>query len=295
MFDSSVLETATGLIFLFLGVALVTMTVQEAIASLVSLRARTLRSGLKQLMGDVDAAGSFYKQLTGHPIIAPTEKPPSYISAQQFSTAVLDILGVTGTFAARATDAASRAQQTLAIAIGNMPRSRVQQALQSLLRVGEDDIAHFEGRVQQWFDQAMDRLSGEYKRLSQAVSFVIAGSIVFTLRIDAIGIGQALWSEPALRSKINDLATRYLQNAAGDVHGATQIPLSDLAPALANFGVTPLWTDWHLGTLTIFGCAITTLAAMLGAPFWFDILQRVANLRSTGRVPDRAPAPLTPN
>jgi hypothetical protein len=59
------------------------------------------------------------------------------------------------------------------------------------------------------------------------------------------------------------------------------------------------WSKWgstyaqdprvpHDGTevwLKIAGLLLTALALTLGAPFWFDLLNRVANLRSSGNRP----------
>jgi hypothetical protein len=34
------------------------------------------------------------------------------------------------------------------------------------------------------------------------------------------------------------------------------------------------------------GWLVTAAAALFGAPFWFDLLQRLVNLRGTGTKPD---------
>ena len=39
------------------------------------------------------------------------------------------------------------------------------------------------------------------------------------------------------------------------------------------------------GGLTIFGWLLTAFAVCLGAPFWFDMLNRLVNLRGTGANP----------
>jgi len=38
----------------------------------------------------------------------------------------------------------------------------------------------------------------------------------------------------------------------------------------------------------IVGWLATILAIMMGAPFWFDILNKISNLRSTGKKPDES-------
>ena len=45
--------------------------------------------------------------------------------------------------------------------------------------------------------------------------------------------------------------------------------------------------DW--GWLAkLIGIAITVIAIMMGAPFWFDVLNKISNLRGTGNRPDVA-------
>ena len=48
-------------------------------------------------------------------------------------------------------------------------------------------------------------------------------------------------------------------------------------------GNAPGTSDWLIKLL---GLAITIAAAALGAPFWFDALNRLVNLRNTGKIPE---------
>jgi hypothetical protein len=49
----------------------------------------------------------------------------------------------------------------------------------------------------------------------------------------------------------------------------------------------PPWKhDWKQLLLSILGCLLTALAGSLGAPFWFDLLKKVANLRGSGPKPE---------
>lgn len=45
-----------------------------------------------------------------------------------------------------------------------------------------------------------------------------------------------------------------------------------------------VWAKW--GIMHLFGWTISFLAISLGAPFWFDVLNRFMNLRNAGRAPD---------
>jgi hypothetical protein len=43
--------------------------------------------------------------------------------------------------------------------------------------------------------------------------------------------------------------------------------------------------------LKVLGLAFTAIAASLGAPFWFDLLNKFITVRSTGKAPEEAPKP----
>jgi hypothetical protein len=44
-------------------------------------------------------------------------------------------------------------------------------------------------------------------------------------------------------------------------------------------------TDW---VSKLAGLLITTIAVSMGAPFWFELLNKVVNLRTAGKKPDEA-------
>jgi hypothetical protein len=46
------------------------------------------------------------------------------------------------------------------------------------------------------------------------------------------------------------------------------------------------WLRWHF-----IGCFITGVALSLGAPFWFDLLNKLVNLRSAGKKPEPGTEP----
>jgi hypothetical protein len=45
-------------------------------------------------------------------------------------------------------------------------------------------------------------------------------------------------------------------------------------------GMTP--SDW---VIKVLGWIVTALAVSLGAPFWFDLLKKLVNIRSSGNQP----------
>jgi len=51
--------------------------------------------------------------------------------------------------------------------------------------------------------------------------------------------------------------------------------------------ITTAWGDKTGAFTTILGWTMTTAALTLGAPFWFDTLQKFVNLRGAGDKPKR--------
>ena len=100
MFDSTVLDLATGMIFCFLTASLTTGAVVEAISSMIGWRSKTLLTGVKQLLNDEDMSG-LAKQLYSHALInprgpgdrAPEMHRPAYIDCELFAHAMMDKIG----------------------------------------------------------------------------------------------------------------------------------------------------------------------------------------------------------
>jgi hypothetical protein len=65
---------------------------------------------------------------------------------------------------------------------------------------------------------------------------------------------------------------------------------ANLMPAHLTAGQKAYWL-W-LGS-KLLGLIITALAVSLGAPFWFDLLNKVMNIRGTGVKPEEKPLPVT--
>ncbi|HEY0106985.1 MAG TPA: hypothetical protein VGB91_12950, partial [Rhizomicrobium sp.] len=180
MFDSRVLETAIGVAFVFLAFSLITTAIQEFLASAIKLRAATLQAGLKSMLTQGQNGLNFYRKVIGHPLIAPDGKSPSYISAQQFSDGVLHVLSSGGTIPSTV--------DSLRLVVANLPDAPYKTVLLGLFRDGEARVEQFETRLQNWFDQSMDRVSGDYKRISQYLSLGIGAALAVLFQVNAIAV-----------------------------------------------------------------------------------------------------------
>ena len=301
------LDVAIGVIFGFLVVSLVASTVLEALSSALKWRANDLRQGVQQLVGDPAFTG-LALQLYGHAAINPRgtqsasqkgANAPAYIPSQQFATALMDIVELSGT--APEIDAALQR----AIATGPLSGNpRLQILLTGIVQRSQGDLKQIETALGAWFDSGMDRLSGAYKRKTQLVSFLVALGLSVLLNVDSIHIAHVLWEQPNLADSLKvPPADDAKPNAAATAASADDAAARAIAEMDRHLPVG--WTDEltarapttdPLGWVSrVLGWFITATATLFGAPFWFDTLQSVVRLKGTGPSPmektkDRAAA-----
>lgn len=75
---------------------------------------------------------------------------------------------------------------------------QISELLQGIIDRTLGDPVRIKAELESWFDNAMDRLSGVYKRWMQFLSFVVALVLAIAFNIDAIRVTKALWQQPTL-------------------------------------------------------------------------------------------------
>jgi hypothetical protein len=298
MFGSTILDLAIGLIFTFLIVSLVTSAATETVASALSWRSNTLLQGIKDMLNDPQFNG-LALALYNHGLVNPQSSgnaaneaqlsaQPSYIDKKQFADAVIDLTGVV----AGANVADMQAKINAAV-----PDPQVRGVLNSIVARAGADIDDVRTGIADWFDNAMDRVSGVYKRKTQWWSLGIGLVLVIALNVDAIKIAQTLWDQPMLVKSLPPVSN--ITNATDALNQLQKLGLpfgwdwdhkasenqkaSGDQKAPGDTPPAPKWWSAPLGWgSTIFGWLITAVATLFGAPFWFDTLQRFVQLRGTG-------------
>jgi hypothetical protein len=179
----------------------------------------------------------------------------------------------------------------VAAAVEQLPDA-LRKPLAVFVRDATGDLERFRGNLERWFDDAMDRVSGFYKRKVQLAVLAYAILVTAALNIDSVAFATRLWTDDLVRSAAvaaaerqqqgqDPSATRLLEEVRGldlPLGWSAADPLRDPPSGLAGW------------LLKLLGLAVTVLALTLGAPFWFDVLSRVARLRSTGPPPPPASA-----
>ena len=226
MTNFTALEVVIGLAFVYFVLALVCSAVAETISSLQRRRAKMLVEGIENLFSGsntiTDEGRDLAKLFWSHPLvqalIRPRRGPPSHatpnpqkhaevsqadgegpasIPARTFVSALID-LGARNTDLAKqaAADAAKLAgvlsKLKLVDAINGVPSAPLRQALLAIY----NEVNVFRRAAEDWYDDAMDRVSGWYKRHIQAMIWIIAVLVALLLNVDTVQIATTLWKYP---------------------------------------------------------------------------------------------------
>ena len=296
MFGSEILEVAIGMGILYLTLSLVCSAITEAIARAFAMRSGTLRSGISNLLGDPegkDFANAFYN----HPLIKGLYRQswfdklirrdgkPSYISSRVFGLALFDTLTPTGE------TAEGKSFSDVRRAVVKIDNDDLRRALLVCMDAADGDLDRARANVERWFDDAMERVTGWYKRKVQLIILVVAALVSVALNVDSFDVVNALWKDAALRDSVVAAAQRETGQPLGGDLDVIEDRLEELGLPL-GWGALPQGpVAW---TAKVAGLLFTTIALSLGAPFWFDLLNRVMGVGSSGRPPNMPSAPERP-
>jgi hypothetical protein len=177
--------------------------------------------------------------------------------------------------------------------------ARLKEALQTLLAASDGNLTRFRESVADWFNSAMERLSGWYKRRSQVLVFCIGLVLAGAYNIDTIQVVNQLSRDGALRTAMVSAAENQQRAGLPADAGAAQERLEAQMKVLGDLGLPLGWSSGQdtsktsladirrppvtpMGwVLKVLGLLLTALAVSLGAPFWFDVLNKIVVVRST--------------
>lgn len=236
------------------------------------------------------------KLLQGH-LIAGTAQPgekPSYVSSRNFALALFDVL-------APAAPGQSRTIEDPKNGMTNLPDTCVRTPVLALVDSAQGNADLAMQRVENWYDDTMDRVSGWYKRRAQHIIFVVGLVLCVLLNGDTLMIVHELWNDEALRSAVVSEAQE--RAGAATATSGKDDSLADVTTYIREASAPPIGWSFSVkgargvpeswGWLwKIIGILITSGAIAMGAPFWFDLLNKIVNFGLTGTPPpdSRQPA-----
>lgn len=305
------IEVAIGLAFVFFLLSTIVSALTEGIAWWTKQRAKQLEHGIFGLLGENRFAREIFKHAlvqsdARHPqkkrlgLRKAKKEKPSYVSARNFSLALIDVLAKHGE---RSDDPLQNVKNGLGeveqdaaraeSADGNDEDDEGLQALGQQLGAllggpAITELEHFRAEAEGWFDDAMDRVSGWYKRWAQWITCVLAVAVAVLLNVNAIGIAEQLANDPTVRSAVVSRAEAVAGEEQGDSKAAG-LKAEKATDQLDALGLSMGWPDGFFSGVnggTVIGWLITAIAISLGAPFWFDALGKLARLRTAGKKPE---------
>lgn len=323
MFQTPILDVAAGLLLFFLVLSLVCTSLNESISRMLQLREELLWKALTSLFqnSEDDKSATIARNILDHNLVdalSPPGKDTSFIPADVFSIAVLDLIGLNK--ADGQTEISDQLGTAKAAKSGDLGEA-VFQTLQPLAVAAGKSLDDFRQSIERWYGATMDRATALYKGQMQVVTFCVAFALCLMVNADTLMLAKALWTNPQVSAKLAAEAQTVAKlqppvNVSPTVPSAANQPSSELVTPLppelqtAKSNVFGLigWSGalpWQTGYdhanehrypadgweffLKLIGLLMTTFAACLGAPFWFDALSKVISLKNGGS-PQAAPA-----
>ena len=319
LLGSTALEVAIGLSFVYLLLALVCTSVNEWLAGLLKARSKLLKQAIQQLLAGQpsggEAPGSFLDEFYRHPLVKSMmwdDRHPSYLSARTFAAVVTDLVSRRDPQPIREPpprDPGEARRASLAKvdrSLGALAEGQVKHAVRALLPPEGGDFATLHQNLEGWFDDAMDRTSGWYKRRTQVWTVCVALLITVLTNADTLRIARHLWVDPALRESVVEEAKVRAREPRPSMEVQYKDPNNPLKPTITRrdgdavhdreqklLGELIGWKGDELQAahaaewpLRLLGWFISCVAISLGAPFWFDVLNKFINIRSAGKSPD---------
>jgi len=310
MFGSLMLDVAIGMVLVYLLLSFVAAAVREGVETLFKERSQFLQRGVTELLHDPDLTAALFS----HPQVSAlyrgdyaeamrNKQLPSYIPSRNFALALLDI-AVRGRDPNSASEAGPGAAPlslpSIRQNVSRIGNAAVQRVVLSAIDLSGGDFARAQASIESWFDSSMDRVSGWYKHRTQRILIVTGIIVAIVANVDTIRVAHSFYNDPGQRQLAIAMAGSLTKEPppgtarAGDT---TQTVRSDslsteMLHRLDGLKLPIGWPDpafpreWYM---RILGWLITGFAISFGAPFWFDLLNRMMVVRSTVKPDEKSP------
>jgi hypothetical protein len=291
MFGSGILDVAIGVIVVYLFLSLICSVITEWISKRFEMRAKNLEEGIRSLLSDPQGNGYSMKFFNHSLIKGLTQngKKPSYIPSRLFALALMDVIVPSDP------TKGSKTIGDLRKCASTLPEG-LRTTVSSLLDDAEDNLKKARENFERWFDEGMERVSGWYKRRSQKIIFACALVVTLVLNADTIFITKTLFQDPTMRAGLVAAAQEIAKQPASSTSEEAQKRIKLISEEMKRLQFPIGWTKKSLDMFNSFwqilskavGLFLTGLAVSLGAPFWFEMLNKFINLRSAGTKPEKA-------
>ncbi len=299
MFGSNILDVLIGLFLVYIVLSMMASAVNEYISNLMDKRAKDLQSFVKNLFAESAASGAagktvanFYSRISVNTQIG-SKQLPAYFNKDDFAQALFEVANIT----INAEQNLKDLRDTITAALpADSPATKV---LLNAIDRTDGTREQVSAQIEKWFDGQMDHLRNQYKKWTNYILLGIGLLVALILNVDTIRVTDALLNNPTLRDAVVEQAKLV------DPNSEKALNLPQLQAQLNNLSLPIGWPEADAPTISdanfgwwlvkkIIGILITGFAVSQGAPFWFDLLNKITNLRAAARPPDEQAARQAP-
>ncbi len=308
------IDVLLGLTVVLLALSMAVTVITQSITTMFNSRGYHLRRGLVDLLQQLDPnlTAELSKKIASgiltHPLVSGStiafggRRLGNVIHREEFTKLLMAFGSGQGTVAldAAAKDALTNALTANGVSNPGQVLNNIRQfALQlektspelssmarqnvAILHAAETDLV---GKINNWFDQTMDRTAQRFTASTRAITFVGALIVAFGLQVDTPALVNRLAADDQLRAQFVEQARALNagQQAAPAAPPNQQEEARKYREFLATYGIVKLpssegyWAGFH--DANFLGMLMTALLLSLGAPFWYSVLGRLLQLRS---------------
>lgn len=293
------LEVLVGLALVYLVFSTIASALVEAIEMALQRRGKYLEQGIGEILTAVAGTRqiSDLREFYGSPFISSlfrdsyqdgNGKLPAYIPPERFTDAVLHL--------------AREGKDTFAKFIKRME--------EVIGPAAAADVEAIRAQCIRYFNESMQRVSSWYQRYARWWLLAIGFLIASIGNIDTLQLMRTLSQDDALREQVVEEATRRTASTPTGSIGEQRIQLEEQLKLVDSLGLPIGWTQAEVCTVfqwfcpedleedaepppgsfdfiahgafwsKLLGVWLTAFALTFSAPFWFDVLNQVVNLRS---------------
>jgi hypothetical protein len=276
----------------------------EAWVDRFNYRGRFLRRMLDEIFSD-PINRDFTSLLYKHPLIAALfekgKKLPVYIPTHFFSRALVETMA---DYSEKQKIVFEQDKETLDInpviqdspqglfdkykeAVKDLKHSQLKILLHSFL-MNATNKGELLKESENWFEAYMTQGSYWYKAKMQTRLFIVSIFLVIFTQFDVIITTQQIFNNDILRERISNVAILFSQEnksvSSVDAQSAKEI-MDELKKDIK----LPIgWDSQPFQLRNIFGWLLSAVLISFGAPFWFDLLGKIVNVRKISSAPSNS-------
>jgi len=297
--NSVTLEVLIAMAGAYFVLAFVLTAVIEALAAFFGWRSELLRETIENFVGDRRLSRLFYSDPVIRSLFSPrslgrSPQPPSSIRPKTFAETLVRLLfrppsngsktkELTAKYVVDRLDELRKSSPEERLPLISRLRYCSERARTRSKRIGEEFGEAFLAEVGTLFSEVVDRLKGRYRRRVMVWSICIGLVGSACINFDSIGLVSTLYENSQAREAV-------VADSVVLVQGGDSIGVSEAKEQLGSLPPGGGGEDDFSGVglpIKVIGFLISGLALSLGAPFWFDLLKMLVNIRSSGGVPQQ--------